>query len=248
MKMRTAKQLMALYGRDCYLVVTGSKGDMPTLEGKSEREAVQDYERRKSARAYATIVCIPGPKGRTCVRGWIDSSRYRWDDDPESLRVVALGPSESGKPQALTATMGFTAQDVVITDPCYLVRDELWRELCETKLNNARITPTKVEIGGVRMILADTIYGDWMCVLEGSRNGEEHTFGRFTADAGMVCAAAFGRTDPDKALERLPKTCWTMLPSFTGSITITHRRGGCTVTGVGRSEGRDVSFASRQVA
>ena len=95
MKMRTAEQLMALYGQDCYLVVTGSKGDMPTLEGKSEKEAVQDYERRKSAKAYATIVCIPGPRGRTCVRGWIDSSRYRWDDDPESLRVEALRPANT---------------------------------------------------------------------------------------------------------------------------------------------------------
>ena len=248
MEMRSAQQLAAIYGCSCYLIVTGSEGDMPTLERKSEQEAVQDYERRTSGKAYATIVCIPGPKGRTCVRGWIDSSRYRWDDDPESLRVVPLRPSESEEPRALMVTMDFTAQDVVITDPCYLVRDELWRELRETKLDAARIAPTKIEIGGVRMILADTIYGDWMCSLEGARNGEEYTFGRFTADAGMVCAAAFGRTDPNGVLARLPKTCWTMLPLFTGSVTIAHRCGGCTVTGVGRSEGREVSFASRQIA
>lgn len=248
MKMRTAEQLMALYGRNCYLIVTGSKGDMPTLEGKSEREAIQDYERRKSARAYATIVCIPGPKGRTCVRGWIDRSRYRWDDDPESLRVVALRPSESREPQALMATMDFLVKDVVITDPCYLVRDELWRELCRTKLDNARITPTRVEVGSVKMILADTIYGDWMCALEGKSSGEDHEFGKFTADAGMVCAATLGKADTAKVLSRLPKHCYAIIPAFTGRVTITHKYGVCVVSGTGRSNGRDVAFTSRQIA
>ena len=109
MEMRTLEQLRTLHGNDCYLVVDGSQGLWTMPAGMSEAEAIERYEHPSPAfahtpgRAFATIVCVPGPNGRSCHRGWIRDG-YSWDRDPESLRVERAG--QTGKPKKRSKAMG----------------------------------------------------------------------------------------------------------------------------------------------
>lgn len=249
MKMRSAEELAEKYGRDCYLTVRGSHGNLSLPRNTSEEDAVKRYEARsygRMSKAYATVVCIPNPYGADRQhRGWI-AEGYRWAEDPDSTEVLPVNPPKPMDDDM--AVMDVVAKDVVITDPCYFVKDELWSDLCESWLGDAsRVKPKLVEIGGAKMVLASTIYGDWMCKLEGTRNGERCRFGTFTADAGMVCAATFEKADPRELLARLPASCWTVIRQFTGRITIKHARNECRLFGCGRSEGRNVQFESVQI-
>ena len=147
-----------------------------------------------------------------------------------------------------SATLHVSGSDVVITDPCYLIKDELWSSLCSTEFLQTRVSPRVLRVGTVDILLADTIYGDWMCRLEGVEDGEPKTFGTFTADAGMVCATTFGPKDEAwEAFSHLPQRCWCVIPDFMGSVTITHRSGECTVSGEGTSAGKPVKFNNVQI-
>ena len=66
--------------------------------------------------------------------------------------------------------------DIIITDPCYICKDEDW-EKCEYGENMEAL-----EIKNY--ICRDTLYGDWSCTTFNSDTGEK--IGEFCADAGMV--------------------------------------------------------------
>lgn len=156
-------------------------------------------------------------------------------------------PKAHRQDETWRAKLDVVAKDVVVTDPCYFIKDELWSEFCERELGDVQVRPRTVSFGGVEMIVASTIYGDWMCELDGRRAGRKHKFGTFTADSGLVCVATFSSTDPRTVLGKLPKHCWTVIPQFTGTLSISHVARKCTVRGRGRSNGRDVEFNSIQV-
>ena len=251
--MMTLKQLEGMYGKDFHLLVLGSNGrGMHMPNGLSERKAVDLYERLGfvsgvPATAYATAVCVKGENGELEYHhGWTRAG-YRWKDSPGSIEVVR----DAADKRCSSATLEVDGRDVVITDPCYLLRDELRNELRDRAAGNAVVPPTRVCIGGLEMVMADTIYGDWLCRLDGTRGEREKEtlFGTFTADSGMVCAAICA--DPYAALARIPKSCWTALPSFKGEITIVHDGDNCptrcTVHGHGMSNGKYVKFSSRQI-
>lgn len=76
--------------------------------------------------------------------------------------------------------------DIIITDPCYIIRekyngidpitDDDW-DACEYG--------EKMEVLGIHnYICRDTLYGDWSCTTYNSDTEEE--LGNFCADAGMV--------------------------------------------------------------
>ena len=67
--------------------------------------------------------------------------------------------------------------DIVITDPCYLVKNEDWEDALYDGL--ARFIPGSIE--------RDTIYGDWSCTAFNIVNGDKRVIGEFCADSGMVC-------------------------------------------------------------
>lgn len=70
--------------------------------------------------------------------------------------------------------------DIIITDPCYVMRSESERKdwhKCECGY--------EMETLGVNHYMTrDTIYGDWSCTTYNSDSGEE--IGKFCADAGLV--------------------------------------------------------------
>jgi hypothetical protein len=145
------------------------------------------------------------------------------------------------------AEMNVVEKDVVVTDPCYFIKDDLWSEFCSREFGDAQVRPKMVLQDGVWMLLASTLYGDWMCELHGRHEGRRHLFGTFTADSGLVCVATFSSPELRTAVEKLPKHCWTVIPQFTGTLSISHVARKCTVRGHGRSNGRDVEFNSIQV-
>ena len=157
--------------------------------------------------------------------------------------------SASGRRRKATKSceMLFDHEDVIITDPCYLIRNrKQWLAFVD------RIpfddVPSILNRGKMRMLVADTIFGDWMCSLEGTLCGKKHDFGTFTADAGLVCTCAPGHRRIDAVVNRLPCQCYVVLRKFTGTVRIVHRRGVCHVEGNGRTVDGEVEFTSRQIA
>ena len=134
-EMMTREQLVDKYGGDSYLVVVGSRGNVE-CHRMSEDDAVRSYEctpeedGNPKAEAYATIVCIPNPYGADKQhRGWVKPG-YAWHVWLGSVDSCVVAKERQEDPVAVYATLQVEDKDLVITDPCYLIRDELWQELC----------------------------------------------------------------------------------------------------------------------
>lgn len=158
---------------------------------------------------------------------------------------------ETGKhtrkwPPAARCTVKVAKADIVVTDPCYLLTGDDWGEFV-TRFAAGRIKPQTAEVRGVTMLLADTIYGDWLCELRGMSDNWVKLFGQFTADSGTVCVAVGPTAAMMDKLSKLPARCWTGIPAFSGKITLSHARGKCHVRGKGTSNGAAVKFANRQI-
>ena len=244
MEKMTEAQVREKYGADAYLVVCGTLGDKFPDGCKSEEEAVRLYE-EAGGKAACIIVCVPSEThGRLCYRGWIDDTKWKWHDDGDSLAIDPIRPKK--RRGRTTCRADVENACIVVTDPAYLLGKEGWNKLLST-IGFGRALPQRRDLHGLDMLLADTIYGDWLCELRGSVGGSEKTFGKFTADSGMVCVAI----NPDKTvrerLRKLRKMCWTRITRFTGRVEIVHRRNTCYVHGIGRSNGAEVEFASYQI-
>lgn len=150
--------------------------------------------------------------------------------------------------------------DVIITDPCYLKRNNSWEyveNFCE-----------------VTGLISGTFYGDWGCTVYktnekiGNVNDECEEIGNFCADAGMVCVLTLERAlllDPDfeKWIDD-HSWCVTRINNFRGDIrlmTLTEKRKlntqkGCVeyedtelrVRGDGNVDGESMSFESVQTS
>lgn len=103
--------------------------------------------------------------------------------------------------------------DIIITDPCYIIKDETddW-ENCDFGDN--------MEALGINNYLCrDTIYGDWSCTTFDSDTKEK--LGAFCADAGMVAVFLL-----DEVLKYNPDFDWhetrpwttTLIKSFDGDV------------------------------
>ena len=66
--------------------------------------------------------------------------------------------------------------DIIITDPCYIAKDNDWPDFLDDAYDNKSPIKTFIE--------RDTIYGDWSCTTFDMIT--KKTIGKFCADAGMV--------------------------------------------------------------
>lgn len=147
------------------------------------------------------------------------------------------------KNRAIGGSIDVVDHDIVITDPCYLVKPKAWKEFCGS-LEGGTLTPVLRNLSGIRMLVADTLFGDWACRLYRLEGGKKkEPIGTFTADAGMVCAAVL---DGRKVPKNTPKMCYTVIPNFTGRVIVVHSNGVCHVEGTGYSDGKDIEFTSIQ--
>jgi hypothetical protein len=113
--------------------------------------------------------------------------------------------------------------DIIITDPCYIMRseeNELTRndwEACEYGDN--------MEVLGINNYLtSETEYGDWSCT---TINKDTNTsIGNFCADAGLVSVFLLEEVlkyNPDFDYHINNKHTTTLIKDFDGDVEITHR-------------------------
>lgn len=151
--------------------------------------------------------------------------------------------SKKTKRRRNCAELSFKNEDIVITDPCYLIsaRDD-WLGVCDVLERDS--SPQKAPKWCGKMIMASTIFGDWFCELhDGDPTVELGTFG---ADSGTVCVAAV--TDGIcSRLDWLTPELYTVIRDFTGKAKIVHARGECYVDIRGKSGDREFHAWSRQI-
>lgn len=143
---------------------------------------------------------------------------------------------------------------LIITDPCYLMKEEHWQQYCSMEFSENPIGLDNYlrqyhNFGEV--IAADTGYGDWsnqVFTLDDSQT----VLGNFTADAGMVvvCTASdlenYGY-DKKQFLELVERGCIAVIPNYSGDITLEyHIKDGlrlAVIMGIGETS-EDVSWTT----
>lgn len=94
--------------------------------------------------------------------------------------------------------------DIIITDPCYVIKDEDWGEVCDN-IDDPNWEPM------LGAIMHDTIYGDWSCTTFDAKT--KKPIGHFCADAGLV--AVF---DLAKVLEYNPSFDYHITKEWTTTL------------------------------
>lgn len=127
--------------------------------------------------------------------------------------------------------------DIIITDPCYVIKDDLWdRFLKEVLCDNISTIRRWREFK--EGLVANTLYGDWGCTLfkvkdidsaiEALKNEtnyeDSEAVGKFCADAGMVCVFYLNDclNHNKKEVEDLLTKNWcaTVIKDFDGDIYV----------------------------
>ena len=115
---------------------------------------------------------------------------------------------------------------IIITDPCYILRDEDWSHWLDMEF-----TANPIGLDNYlrqyhnfgELIAADTGYGDWCNEIYNTETGE--TIGQFTADAGMVivCRASdldnYGY-DINEINKLKDNGCLVTMPNYSGEIEL----------------------------
>lgn len=111
--------------------------------------------------------------------------------------------------------------DIIITDPCYVIKDEEWGDILdELALGERGLT---FEWKGMKFLSSDTGYGDWACTTFNLRTGK--AIGQFCADAGLVAVFSLEEVlkyDPtfNYHIERPWTTTW--IKNFHGEASIVY--------------------------
>lgn len=147
----------------------------------------------------------------------------RWKDDPslwmKTRTFLASLPYEElliamryGYDRYLDSKPKHFHGDIIITDPCYVIKDEDWGEVC-----NHIDEPDYEPLPGA--ISRDTIYGDWSCTTYDRKT--KKVLGHFCADAGLVAVFDLAEVlkynpDFDYHIEREWTT--TLIKNFDGDV------------------------------
>lgn len=126
-------------------------------------------------------------------------------------------------------TMKADNDTLIITDPCYIMREEDWDKW--TSSNDCFTNPNSLveyltnEHNFGEVIAADTGYGDW--TNEITEVGTDNCLGEFAADAGMVivCTASdltnYGY-DKERIEDLQEKGCLAIIPTYTGTVELVY--------------------------
>lgn len=111
----------------------------------------------------------------------------------------------------------FKDEDILITDPCYIIRDDGERDW-----DRCHCGSNWEALGIHKYVTKDTLYGDWGCTVWNSDTKEE--IGQFCADAGLV--SIFSLSEVKEYNPDIEKWCedhtWcaTIIRGFTGTASI----------------------------
>ena len=111
--------------------------------------------------------------------------------------------------------------DIIITDPCYIIRAEHHGTTPVTQDDWAacRYGVQMEALGICHSMTRDTLYGDWGCTVFDLDTGEE--IGEFCADAGLVSVFLLGevlRYNPDFDWYKTKPWTTTLISDFKGTI------------------------------
>lgn len=139
--------------------------------------------------------------------------------------------------------------DIIITDPCYIIKDDDWHTACR----NIDKPDYELLPGAIHR---DTLYGDWSCTVFNTKTKE--SLGDFCADAGLVIV-----TTLDEVLKYNPEFNYhierpwttTLIKDFDGEIwfEVKHHTGEyedfsvhVVGKGINTKTGKPISFKSTQ--
>lgn len=110
--------------------------------------------------------------------------------------------------------------DIVITDPCYFVKDKDWRK-CDAGYELDKL-------GFTTFMTRDTLYGDWSCTVYNADNPDEK-LGEYCADAGLVTVALLDdirKHNPSFEKDYLEKRNWcaACIKDFKGVVQFVVKR------------------------
>ena len=134
-------------------------------------------------------------------------------------------------------------KDVLVTDPCYLIRDDnVWTDFINGEYD--------LKLIGVEGECTNTGFGDWICHMYCTKVTDvwehvkkvmksqvipkrDNSLGTFTADAGLVCIinlsdAPDNIKDEAKKLQKECPHCAVLLKDFTGELMLKRDRNGYT--------------------
>lgn len=141
----------------------------------------------------------------------------------------------------LINSMEIGGDDIVITDPLYIVGDNLNWDICNygNNLDN---------IGFKNFISFYSIYGDLSCTVY--RDDNKNKLGRFVSDSGMICVVSLSECfNYNRTFNLFEEKPWsaTIIPAFSGTIRAINYGGSeikdCDIRIVGRGS---INFTSRQ--
>lgn len=117
-------------------------------------------------------------------------------------------------------------ENIVITDPCYVLKEEDMDKYVDDH------DDTFLKEYFRDFIIADTGIGDW----SNSVYMNDEKIGDFAADAGMVFVCTLSdllnyREDAEQKIKFLQPRCLTIVPDFTGDITVERRNKLAVVVG-----------------
>jgi len=121
----------------------------------------------------------------------------------------------------LVATQEFEG-DVIVTDPCYFIPDNLWQELVKAWYDNGSANEYTnrgvIEIDGARILYSGTAYGDGIYYVKCS-NGKSVHNKETGVDAGMIAVALVDdikKINPDFDVN---DTWYPRINNFYGEVT-----------------------------
>lgn len=136
-----------------------------------------------------------------------------------------------------TDVLAFRNEDIIITDPCYMLTDEDKAKADDYQSTHGAFdnsiekdfgaveTAALKTLGFNKVIAANTIIGDWSCkVYKKLKGGKMRKIGTFCADAGEVVVAALkeiAEHNPNfdyKSCEQFG--CAAIIKNFTGNVYI----------------------------
>lgn len=208
--------------------------ELLTDEDKKTLVTILDEECGKSYRMFE-ISAILGimknhdKKDDKFVMGFMDIEDFVRSLNTDEYETAAYKANGGLKRHLDSEPMEFDG-DIIITDPCYIMRAEHHGTTPLTDNDwDACECGDKMEVLGIHHYMTrDTLYGDWGCIV--FNTDTEKAIGEFCADAGLVSVFLLDEVlkyNPDFDYHKERDWTTTLIPDFKGTFqfVVEHEEG-----------------------
>ena len=186
-------------------------------------EYVDDYRNPETLQWYSlfTYEMIYGEKSKFIHKEFIKKFHDIMSAYAKLKYVLELTPQKwygrELKDYIDSKTLEFRNEDILITDPGYIIKEDSWDDWEKTDYGRQF-----EKIGITKYATKDTLYGDWGCTTWNTDTKEE--IGQFCADAGEVSILSLDEVKKyNPNIENWCKEhywCATIIRNFTGTAQI----------------------------